>query len=27
LKRAVLKLLEPSYRLEVTADLHWTRRA
>jgi SAM-dependent methyltransferase len=27
LKRAVLALLEPSYRLEVTADLHWTRRA
>ena len=26
LKRAVLALLEPSYRLEITTVLHWTRR-
>jgi SAM-dependent methyltransferase len=27
LKRAVLALLEPSYRLEITTALQWTRRA
>ena len=27
LKRAVLALLEPSYRLEITTVLQWTRRA
>ena len=27
LKRAVLALLAPSYRLEITTVLHWTRRA
>ena len=27
LKRAVLALLEPSYRLRITTVLHWTRRA
>jgi hypothetical protein len=27
LKRAVLALLEPSYQLEITTVLQWTRRA
>ena len=27
LKRELVALLEPSYRLEITADLHWARRA
>ena len=27
LKRAVLALLDPSHRLEITTVLHWTRRA
>ena len=27
LKRKVLALLEPSYRLEITTVLQWTRRA
>ena len=27
LKRTLLALLEPAYRLEINTQLHWTRRA